>query len=50
MPSRVTSCSCPLRSNFTETGSFDVRNDLDALFNTHPHNVFLLKINRWFSI
>jgi hypothetical protein len=38
------------RSNFRETGAFDVGNDLDGLFKTHPHNVFLLKINRWFSL
>lgn len=31
-------------------GSFDPHDDLDTLFATRPHDVFLVKFNRWFSL
>ncbi|MFC1563739.1 DUF5916 domain-containing protein [candidate division KSB1 bacterium] len=30
-------------------GDFSFRDDMDDLFNVHPNNVFLIKINRWFA-
>jgi hypothetical protein len=38
------------RSGFQPAGTFDVGNDLDALFDVHPHDVFLVKINRWIDL
>jgi hypothetical protein len=38
------------RTGFVPDGTFEVRNDLDSLFDVHPHNVFLIKINRWFDL
>jgi hypothetical protein len=38
------------RSGFVPNGRFDVGHDLDGLFEVHPHNVFLIKINRWFDL
>ncbi len=38
------------RSGFDSTGTMEVGNDLDRLFGRHPHNVFLLKISKWFSV
>ena len=31
-------------------GNFSFRNDMRDLFNVHPHDVFLVKLNRWFSL
>ena len=31
-------------------GRFNLGNDIDNLFGIHPHNVFLLKFNYWFSL
>jgi hypothetical protein len=38
------------RTDFTDDGRFHVGDDLDALFGTYPRNVFLVKINKWFSL
>jgi Domain of unknown function (DUF5916)/Carbohydrate family 9 binding domain-like len=38
------------RSDFLSTGEMDLGNDVDTLFDKHPHNVFLLKFNKWFSL
>ncbi len=38
------------RSGFEPDGRFDVGRDLDGLFDVHPHDVFLIKINRWFDL
>lgn len=38
------------RSVFRDTGEFDVRDDLDGLFGAHPHDVFLIKFNRWLTL
>jgi hypothetical protein len=38
------------REGFEPTGRFDVGRDLDGLFEVHPHDVFLVKINRWFDL
>ncbi|MCK4591375.1 MAG: hypothetical protein KAT86_06445, partial [Candidatus Latescibacteria bacterium] len=33
-----------------ETGSFNLRQDIDDLFRSHPENVFLLKASHWWSL
>lgn len=38
------------RTDFTDDGRFSAGDDLDALFGTHPRNVFLVKFNKWFSL
>lgn len=38
------------RADFSADGRFSARDDLDALFATHPRNVFLVKFNKWFSL
>ncbi len=38
------------RFGYEPDGSFDLTGDVDALFDVHPHNVFLIKMNRWFSL
>jgi hypothetical protein len=38
------------RTGFDRVGRFDVGRDLDDLFGIAPHNVFLVKINKWFSL
>jgi len=38
------------RSAFLSDGDFDLRGDLDGLFGVQPHDVFLVKFNRWFSL
>jgi Domain of unknown function (DUF5916)/Carbohydrate family 9 binding domain-like len=38
------------RSGYVGDASFDLNDDLHRLFDVHPHNVFLIKINRWFDI
>jgi hypothetical protein len=38
------------RSGFLPRGQFAAGDDLDALFDTHPHNVLLLKLSKWFSL
>jgi hypothetical protein len=38
------------RAGFSPDGRFDLADDVDALFGVHPHDVFLVKINRWFSL
>ena len=38
------------RFGYAPDGSFELGNDLDALFGVHPHDVFLIKFNRWFSL
>lgn len=38
------------RTGDEATGNFSFRNDMRELFDVYPHNVFLIKINRWFSL
>ncbi len=38
------------RTDFVADGSLDVHDDLQALFDTAPHNVFLVKLSKWFSL
>ncbi|MCK5145141.1 carbohydrate binding family 9 domain-containing protein [bacterium] len=38
------------RTGYIDDGSFHIESDMQDLFRVHPHNVFLLKVNRWFSI
>ncbi|HMB69029.1 MAG TPA: DUF5916 domain-containing protein [bacterium] len=38
------------RFGFSRDGRFNLNDDVDALFDVHPHDVFLIKINRWFSL
>jgi hypothetical protein len=38
------------RSDYQTMGKFNIRHDFDELFTVYPHNVFLVKINRWFSL
>jgi len=38
------------RTSEESMGDFSFRNDMRGLFQVHPHNVFLIKVNRWFSL
>ncbi len=38
------------RTDYISMGRFNYRNDMDALFDTHPHNVFLIKAVKLFSL
>jgi hypothetical protein len=38
------------RTDVVNDGEFDLSNDVDALFATHPEDVFLVKFNKWFSL
>jgi len=38
------------RTDVVDDGDFDLREDVDDLFATHPEDVFLVKINKWFSL
>ena len=38
------------RFDYLNDGEFRLGDDLDGLFGTHPHDVFLVKFNRWFSL
>ena len=38
------------RFGFSPDGTFNVRDDLDSLFEVHPQNVFLIKVNRWINL
>ena len=38
------------RSGFVPDGRFSIKDDVDALFDVHPHNIFLIKVSRWFSL
>ena len=38
------------RTGYAPDGAFDVRDDMHDLFGVTPHNVFLIKFNRWFSL
>ena len=38
------------RGDFISDGSLHLDDDMRALFDVHPHNVFLIKINKWFSL
>lgn len=38
------------RRSEINTGTFDLSNSLDSLWNTEPDNAFILKINYWFSM
>ena len=38
------------RSDYISDGEFSYYNDMRNLFDNHPHNVFLIKVNHWFSL
>jgi hypothetical protein len=38
------------RSGFVPDGTFAAGDDLNALFDVRPDNVFLVKVNRWFNL
>jgi hypothetical protein len=38
------------RTDYISMGSFRYGNDMDALFDVHPHDVFLVKVVKWFSL
>ena len=38
------------RSEYVSTGDFKYNRNLDELFAVHPHNIFLVKLSRWFSL
>ena len=38
------------RTGFTNNGRFDYFGDVEELFNVYPENVFLIKLNHWFSL
>jgi hypothetical protein len=38
------------RSDHLSMGNFKFDRDMKSLFAVHPHNVFLIKLNRWFSL
>jgi len=38
------------RTGFEPNGEFSFRNNVRDLFNVFPENVFLIKLNRWFSL
>lgn len=38
------------RAGFNPDGSFALKDDLDGLFGVQPHDVFLIKVNRWFDL
>jgi hypothetical protein len=38
------------RSDFVPTGDFDLQRDMGGLFDVHPHDVFLIKFVKWFSL
>ena len=31
-------------------GTFSLRHDLNSLFDVYPHNVLMIKINKWFTL
>jgi hypothetical protein len=37
------------RTGDGETGDFAFGKDVHGLFSVHPHNVFLVKLSRWFT-
>ena len=38
------------RTDCISIGDFSFKGDIKDLFNVHPHNVFLIKVNHWFSL
>jgi len=38
------------RTEEVESGVFSYSNDMRGLFDVYPYDVFLIKINRWFSL
>jgi hypothetical protein len=38
------------RTDYVSRGDFKFDRDIDGLFAVHPNNVFLVKLNRWFSL
>lgn len=38
------------RNEYVSDGHFSFRQDMGDLFDVYPHNVFLVKFNRWFSL
>ncbi len=38
------------RSEYQSMGSFDIDRDMSGLFDVHPHNIFLVKLVKWFSL
>jgi hypothetical protein len=37
------------RAGVDPTGEFALSNNLDSLYDIHPHNIFLMKVSHWFS-
>ncbi|MFC1493222.1 DUF5916 domain-containing protein [candidate division KSB1 bacterium] len=37
------------RTGYSGSGEFTYRDDMRDLFEIHPHNIFLIKFNKWFS-
>lgn len=38
------------RTDYREDGNYSFRNDMRDLFDVYPHDVFLIKLNKWFSL
>ena len=38
------------RTGYDEYGDFSFRGDMRDLFDVYPHNVILIKLNKWFSL
>ncbi len=38
------------RTGYAQDGNYSFRNNMEDLFSVYPHNVFLIKYNRWFSL
>ncbi|NJK96335.1 MAG: hypothetical protein HC905_16760 [Bacteroidales bacterium] len=38
------------RTSYTSNNNFSYRNEMKELFDTTPHNVFLIKLSYWFSL
>ena len=34
----------------SQQGTFRLGNDVGGLFDVHPYNIFLFKVNKWFSM
>ena len=38
------------RSDYVARGDFDLNRDMEGLFDVHPHDIFLIKVVKWFSL
>jgi hypothetical protein len=38
------------RDDRVQNGRFALGNDVEGLFDVHPHNIFLVKVSKWFSL